>query len=81
MVEASTCWGAYASLLVHQLYGRLELVESLWTDARVFLEDILYVDEGMHDLGMFFFVALHLFYMFRIHYSAVTELFYLIERL
>ena len=61
MVEASTHGSADASLLAQQLDGRLELVESIRTDAHVRLAAILSVEKALHDLGTFAFVALHLF--------------------
>ena len=59
--EASTHGGADASLLAQHLDGRLALVDSLQTNVRVRLENILSVDEALCHLGTFAFVASHLF--------------------
>ena len=77
-MEAFTHGGADASLLAQHLDGRLDLGESFWMDARVRLAVILYVDEALHDLGTFVFVALYLFSAGRRHSSAVAELLHLI---
>ena len=80
-VEASTCGGADASLLAHQIYGRLASADSLRTDARVRLAAILSVEEALFDLGTFSPVASHLFSAGGRHLSTVTELLRIIERL
>ena len=79
--EASTCGGADASLLAQQLDGRLSSAESLRMTARVRLSVILYADEELCNLGMFDFVASHLFYAGGHHSSAVADILCLIERL
>ena len=74
MVEASTRGGADASLLAQQLDGRLALVESPRTAARVRLAAIPSAEEALRDLGTFSFVASHLFSAGGRHSSAVAEL-------
>ena len=72
MLEASIREDAYASLLAQHLEGRLALAESMRTAARVFLDAILSANEGLRNLGIFAFVASHLFSLGRRHSSAVA---------
>ena len=62
LVEAYTCGGADASLLVQQLDVRLELADCLGMAARVCLAVISSADESLCDLGTFAFVVSHLFF-------------------
>ena len=81
MVEAYTRGGADASLLAHQLYGCLALADSLRTAAQVRLAAILSADEALRELGIFAFVALHLFSTGGRYSSAVAEILRIITRL
>ena len=79
-VEASTCGGSDASLLAQQLDDHLAFMDSLRTSARSRLTVISPTDEALRDLGIFDFVALHLFYAGGRHTEVVAELLRLIER-
>ena len=79
MVEVDNHGGAGAYLLSQKLNGRLALTEPLRTNTRVCLAVIPSVEEVLQDLGMFAFVALHLFSAGRRHSSAVAELLRLIN--
>ena len=79
IVEASTCEGGDASLLVQQLDGWLASVDSLHTAAQVRLACIPSVDEALGDLGTFAFITPHLFSSTGQHASAVAEILCLIE--
>ena len=80
-VEASTCEGADAPLLVQQLDGCLASADSLRTNLRVRLACIPSADKKLRDLGTFAFVASYLFSAAGRHASAVAELLCLIKRL
>ena len=56
-VEASTCEGADTFLLVQQLYGLLDLENSLRMAVRIRLAFNPYIDKALHNLGTFTFVA------------------------
>ena len=64
----------YASILEQHMYGRLNLADSLRTDAWVRLEVILFVEEVICDLGNFSFVKAHLFSVSGRNEEAVAEL-------
>ena len=78
--KAFTHGGVYASLLAHQLDGRLELADSLRMSARVRLAIIPSADEALCNLSTFAFVASHLFYTGGHHLSAIAELLHLSPR-
>ena len=67
-------------LLAQHLYGQMASADSLRKAARVRLTVILSGDEALRDLGIFDFVALHLFYAGGRHTEVVAELLRLIER-
>ena len=73
--------GADASILDQQLDGGLTLVEYMQTAARVPLDVILSAYKALQVLGLFSFVASHLFSMGRRHLSAIAEILHFIERL
>ena len=81
LVEAYTHGGADASLLAQQLDGRLSLADFLRLAARVRLAVTPSADETHRDLGIFAFVASHLFSPGGRHSSAVAKILRLIERL
>ena len=59
---------------------RLASANSLWMATRVCLEEIPSVDEALHDLGNFVFVALDLFYADNKHPEVFSELLRLVKR-
>ena len=81
VVEAYTCWGADASLLVQQLDSYLASADSLRTAVRVRLAAILSADELLNNLGTFEFVALHLFSVRGSHLSAIADILRLVNSL
>ena len=62
-VEASTRGGLDTSLLVQNMDGRLDSVDSLRTSTQFRLALIPSADEALRDLGTFAFVELHIFSM------------------
>ena len=81
-LEALTCRGSDASLLVQYLDGWLASMDSLRTAAWVPLTAIPFADEALCDLATFAFVASHLFSAGGGGYAAVfKEIILLIERL
>ena len=72
-IEAATHGWVDASLLAQQLDRRLVLAVSLWKAARVRLTTTLSVDESLHNLGTFDFVASHLFSASERHSSAIRR--------
>ena len=59
--DQGTCMGSYANLLEHRLYGNLEIVDTLQTNARVHLMVTPTADAVIYDLGTFSFLEAHRF--------------------
>ena len=72
-VEASTCGGANASLLVQNLDGCLASADSLQMDARFRLAAILSEEGALCDLVTFDFIVSHLLSADGRHSSAVAS--------
>ena len=79
-VKSLTHGKAYASLMAQQLDNRLASADLLQKVAQFHMAYILSVDEELHNLFTFAFVALYLFSMARHHASAVAEILRLIDR-
>ena len=81
LVEASNCGGDDTSLLAQQLDGSLASTDSLQMVARVRLAVILSVDKAIRNLSTLVFIVSHIFSTGGCHWSGVTELLRLIERM
>ena len=82
MVEAATHGGVVdASLMAQKLDGCLAFTDSLRTATRVHMDKSFSTYEALQYLSIFNFIALHLFSVGGIHFSAAAEILRLIERL